>query len=189
MSDVTRRELFSFWRRGKPEPEREREPDPAPEPVRDPLRPPGAVFETIFVGKCQRSGECIEACPRQAIFALDEAWGRSAGTPAIVARSAPCVVCEGLQCTKACPSGALVKLGVMDVQMGTAVVYDSCVTYAGETCAACVTSCPVPGAIAVGPKSHPVVDAGRCIGCGVCEHVCPTAPASIVITPARDIAR
>ena len=31
------------------------------------LRPPGADFEHIFVGKCERSGRCGEVCPVQAI--------------------------------------------------------------------------------------------------------------------------
>jgi ferredoxin-type protein NapG len=134
-----------------------------------------------LIDTCQRCGKCVEACPRDAIFSLDESFGPAAGTPVIVARQAPCVVCEGLQCTQVCPSGALRKIAVFDVSMGTAVVEpERCVTWADEECAMCVTQCPVPGAIAQ-VEGHPVVDAARCIGCGVCEHVCPTERASITV--------
>jgi Pyruvate/2-oxoacid:ferredoxin oxidoreductase delta subunit len=88
-----------------------------------------------------------------------------------------------------CPSGALRPIAVFDVQMGTAVVQSTCVTYHGQPCAQCVTACPVPGAIATAPDGHPLVDAARCIGCGVCEHVCPTPEASIIVEPAREIMR
>ena len=157
-----------------------------PEPEIDPLRPPGAIFETLLVDTCARCGKCVEACPREAIFSLDESYGRAAGTPAIRPRNAPCVVCDGLQCTQVCPSGALQKVAVFDVQMGTAIVLDTCVTYAGEECSQCVASCPVPGALGV-TDGHPDVDAARCIGCGLCEHVCPTQAASIIVEPARVI--
>lgn len=176
--DFSRRDLFTFWRKGRGE-----------EQPPEPLRPPGALFETLFVDTCQRCGKCVEVCPRQAIFPLDAGYGRSAGTPAIVARQAPCVVCEGLECTRACPSGALARVAVFDVQMGTAEVLEArCVTFRGEACRACVDACPVPGAIA-DKSGHPDVDAARCIGCGVCENVCPTPAAAIQVRSARELLR
>lgn len=202
MSDgFRRRDLFTLFRRGTgdergPEepgspsvpvaPAAAAPPPPHPLAVRDPLRPPGALFESIFLDTCQRCGHCVDVCPRQAIAPLDESWGGAAGTPAIVPRDAPCVVCEGLECTTVCPSGALTRLAVFDVQMGTAVLLESCVTLRGEPCAQCVVACPVPGALA-NPSGRPEVDAARCIGCGVCEHVCPTVTPSIVVEPARSI--
>lgn len=183
MSDgggVSRRELFTFWRRRK-------EKEPAPPP--DPLRPPGAVFDELLVDTCARCGKCVAACPRDAIRPLDASWGRARGTPAIVPREAPCVVCEGLACTWVCPSGALRRIAVFDVQMGTAELQPGrCLAFLGTPCSACVQACPVPGALAA-VDGRPVVDPARCIGCGVCEHVCPTEPAAVTVAPARPIAR
>lgn len=186
--------MFRFWR-GAPEARPQASdlgPQGEPEPPleqREPLRPPGAVFEELFVDKCTRCGKCVEACPRHAIFALDDSYGRAKGTPAIFPRYAPCVVCEGLQCTKVCPSKSLSRIAPFDIQMGTAVVEDTCVTHAGTACDVCVKACPIPGAIAADAQGRPIVDAVRCVGCGVCENVCPTENPSIYVEPAREICR
>jgi ferredoxin-type protein NapG len=184
--DLSRRELFSFWRRGAEKAEAAG-PPAAPAPVAPAvwLRPPGAVAESVFADTCLRCGKCVEICPRECIVALGPEAGREAGTPAIVARRAPCVLCDGLRCTTVCPSGALARLALIEVDMGTAVVDPArCVTWQGEACAACHMACPVAGALVVA-GAHPVVDADKCTGCGLCEFSCPTTPASIVVEPRR----
>lgn len=55
--------------------------------------------------------------------------------------------------------------------------------YAVERCDLCARECPVEGAISiddVGGVPTPVVH-DACIGCGVCEMVCPAEPAAIVV--------
>lgn len=52
-----------------------------------------------------------------------------------------------------------------------------------ERCDLCVRECPIKGAISiedVGGKPTPVVHAA-CVGCGVCEMMCPAEPAAIVV--------
>jgi len=74
--------------------------------------------------------------------------------------------------------------------MGTAVWKEStCLRTRGEPCTICIDQCPV-GSVAIElreGKVHVIEDG--CIGCGVCEHYCPTTPKSIVVTPrdARDL--
>ncbi len=150
------------------------------------LRPPGAIAESALVEACIRCGACVEVCPADAIFALAEACGGAAGTPAIDPDLAACVVCDGLKCTTVCPSGALLPLtSPGDIAMGVAEVYTSlCVRSRGEPCIACVESCPL-GEAAIGfPDDGPprVVSAG-CVGCGVCQLRCPTDPKAIVVRP------
>jgi ferredoxin-type protein NapG len=55
-------------------------------------------------------------------------------------------------------------------------------------CDLCVRECPVQGAISLEPMSADPADKRRtpvvhqpCVGCGMCEMICPTEPASIVI--------
>ena len=62
--------------------------------------------------------------------------------------------------------------------------------YEREVCDLCEQACPIKGAITVEmgmgkdgkPNGIPVVHEA-CVGCGVCEMVCPTEPASIEIIP------
>ncbi len=153
------------------------------EPAKPFLRPPGALGAEDFASTCSRSGNCVIACPAQAIR-LE--IGSAGGLPFIVARDSPCVVCDELACMKACPSGALAPLPVATlINMGTARMdFDRCIrTHDGDECRACIEHCPI-GETAIGIDDKGAIDVREgCIGCGVCEHECPTDPASIVIVP------
>jgi ferredoxin-type protein NapG len=62
--------------------------------------------------------------------------------------------------------------------------------YDVELCDLCVRACPIKGAISIetvfapdgSQRKSPVVHE-PCVGCGVCEMICPTEPASIEIMP------
>jgi|WetSurMetagenome_2_1015567.scaffolds.fasta_scaffold155917_2 ferredoxin-type protein NapG len=62
--------------------------------------------------------------------------------------------------------------------------------YDMELCDLCVQACPIKGAITIESvfapdgtqRKSPVVHE-PCVGCGVCEMICPTEPASIEIIP------
>lgn len=151
------------------------------------LRPPGAVAEAILVDACGRCGACVDACPADAIFALPESEGKSAGTPVINADAAACVVCAGLVCTTVCPSGALLPiLEPHDIHMGLAEVYAGvCVRTSGESCTVCVDRCPLgTAAIRFNDDGPPEVLPSGCVGCGICQLFCPTTPKAIVVRPA-----
>ncbi|MDA0841409.1 MAG: 4Fe-4S dicluster domain-containing protein [Planctomycetota bacterium] len=148
------------------------------------LRPPGAQHEHIFLEQCQRSGRCVDACPVGAIQFFDGHDQNVAGTPYIVPTATPCVVCDGLECMNVCPSGALQIIPKEKINMGLAMVYeDICLRTSGENCTVCVDQCPL-GEAAIRIKDDRVeVDVNGCIGCGVCEHYCPTYPKSIFVVP------
>jgi ferredoxin-type protein NapG len=62
--------------------------------------------------------------------------------------------------------------------------------YDREICDLCEQACPIKGAITVemglgkdGKKKGIPVVHEACVGCGVCEMICPTEPASIEIIP------
>ena len=152
------------------------------------LRPPGAIEESRLVETCHRCGACVEICPADAILAVDEADGDAAGTPMIDPDRAACVVCDELRCTTVCPSGALrpIRHSHM-IRMGLAEVYHPlCVRAGGEACTLCVDRCPLgEAAIRVRDEGPPEVLSSGCVGCGVCQLCCPTAPKAIVVKPFR----
>lgn len=159
------------------------------------LRPPGAVGEKLFLSRCMRCGQCVEACPTNFIqpSLLD---GGFAGmwAPVLNARTGYCLY-ECNRCTRTCPSGAIEPLTLVrkkSFKVGTATINrNRCLRFVeGSNCNVCIEKCPIPGkplredvpGVAIqGLKGairpfHVVAD--LCTGCGICEHFCP-----VVITP------
>ncbi|MCP4144965.1 MAG: 4Fe-4S dicluster domain-containing protein [bacterium] len=137
------------------------------------LRPPGAVDEEDFTGRCIRCGRCIEVCPYRSIVPLDATDGVNAGTPLILAEKMPCYLC--MECVVVCPTGALQKIELEDTRMGMAIINnETCLAQTDDTlCRTCYSVCPLRD-IAIHLKEFkPQVDTSACTGCGVCVHACP----------------
>jgi polyferredoxin len=166
------------------------------------IRPPGALDESEFLGRCIRCGECMKVCPNNALQpTLTEAGLEGIWTPALTPRIGYCEPSCTL-CSDVCPTGAIWKINAHEkgwvvgvgeskqqpVRLGTAF-YDRgrCLPWAMATdCIVCEEWCPVsPKAIYVqeaevidanGTKKtlkQPRVDPSRCVGCGACEYACP----------------
>jgi ferredoxin len=186
----TRRELLTFWMRGRGE-----EPEVAPPPVPRPadfhqhrlppfLRPPSALPEAEFLEACNRCSTCAAACPHDAILPLGPAYGAGDGTPAILPGDEPCHLCDDLPCATVCPSGALRLVPLAQVNMGTARLLDErCRAVRGRICVACVESCPLGEAAIVWDGDRPRILADGCVGCGICVAACPEAPKALEIVP------
>lgn len=142
------------------------------------LRPPGAVVD--FLDVCSRCLKCAEVCPADAIHPLRQS--QLQGTPVIRPSNQPCVVCDDLACMPACPTGALQIVAREDIKIGEAVVDGAaCVRSRGEECQVCVDRCPIgETALTIGDEGMVVVGEA-CVGCGVCEYVCPTSPRAIKV--------
>ena len=110
------------------------------------------------------------------------------GTPYIKAREIPCYVC--MKCPPVCPSGALNRNlhQKQDIRMGTAVINKkTCLPWQGTLCRSCYENCPIfDEAIIMDSELRPVVDEKKCIGCGICESVCPVDQAAITVTAKGD---
>ena len=100
------------------------------------LRPPGALDENFFLASCIKCGQCLQVCPPQVIKLDGISQGFGIGTPFIIPREeGGCILCSGLPCVLACPTGALnhdLSLG-KDAEMGLAVITnpDTCLSVRG----------------------------------------------------------
>lgn len=145
-------------------------------------RPPGAIDEFHFMAGCTRCGDCITACPYDAIVKAPDRLGRIAGTPVIEADTAACMMCEDFPCIAACEPGVLVDS--IPPIMGTARVTEHlCLAYHHTTCTVCSERCPVDDAITV-REGKPTIDEDVCTGCGICRYVCPAPENAILLMPA-----
>lgn len=153
---------------------------------RQPLRPPGALPEREFLAACIRCGKCAQACPYRSIRMAGLLDGVALmGTPVIRARETPCFLC--MKCPPVCPSGALKRTvrRKEDVRMGEALIdKKTCLAWEGTLCRSCYDDCPLQNeAIIMDAELRPVVDEKKCVGCGICENVCPTEPAAVTVRP------
>ena len=88
------------------------------------LRPPGALDENTFLASCIKCGQCLQVCPPQVIELAGISQGFGVGTPHITPREGGCILCAGLPCVLACPTGSLdhqLSVG-KDAKMGLAVI-------------------------------------------------------------------
>lgn len=150
------------------------------------LRPPGALKEVDFIARCIRCGKCVQVCPYRSIKIASPMDGLMImGTPYIMPRDIPCYLC--MKCPPICPSGALNRTlkKKQDVRMGIASINKKeCFAWQGTLCRSCYQSCPIfDEAIKMDQELRPVVDTKKCVGCGICENVCPVEPAAIKVKP------
>jgi MauM/NapG family ferredoxin protein len=155
------------------------------------MRPPGALAEEDFVRKCVKCGECMKACPTNALQpALLEAGPEGLWTPMLVPRIGYCEYYCSL-CSQVCPTGAIRRLKIEEkttIKIGSSWINKNrCIPYAlGKPCIVCEEHCPTsPKAIkfvmvdtklpdgTVATQKAPVIDNSLCIGCGICENKCP----------------
>lgn len=141
------------------------------------LRPPGAVPEAMFAGKCIRCGRCVESCPYRCIKLLDIRHGVFAGTPLIAVADIPCYLC--MRCVHVCPTGSLQPVAQEATRMGRAVINKfTCGAWSGlALCRTCYDVCPFKGRAIVLQELMPIVLRESCTGCGLCTHACPITAA------------
>ena len=166
------------------------------------VRPPGALAEKAFLERCIRCGECMKACPNDALHpSLAEAGWEGLWTPVLVSRIGYCEPTCTL-CGQVCPTGAIWEFTSKEkgwvaerpdksskpIKIGTAF-YDHgrCLPWSMATdCIVCEEWCPTsPKSVYLRPAQvvdregnvkqvrQPYIDPELCIGCGACEYACP----------------
>jgi len=166
------------------------------------IRPPGVDDERAFLSECVRCGECMKVCLKNALQpTLLDAGAEGLWSPKLVPRVGYCEYNCTL-CGQVCPSGAIPELNIDEkhrAKLGLAyfdknrcipwVAYDNWSEKSEWSkeynCAVCEEHCPTPNKsirfsdITIqtpdGPKTikRPTIAKDECIGCGICEHVCP----------------
>ena len=162
------------------------------------IRPPGALPEVDFLGRCVRCGECMKVCIGNALQPTFLTAGlEGMFSPHLSARTGYCEYNCTL-CGQVCPTGALTELTLEQkhaIKIGN-VYFDKnrCLPYAkGIPCIVCEEHCPTPEKAiqfreaqvlnSMGEKvwvKQPYVIDARCIGCGICETKCPLPGQSAV---------
>jgi MauM/NapG family ferredoxin protein len=163
------------------------------------IRPPGARVEEDFLDSCLRCGECMKACPTHGLQpAVSQAGFEGFFTPVLVSRIGGCEDKCNL-CGRVCPTGAIRSLPLEEKRyavIGNAVINRSlCIAWEqGKLCLICDEACPYDSiefrmvADEKGTIQRPFVIEDKCIGCGQCEHACPTkGDAAIYVTPINEV--
>lgn len=168
--------------------------------VSDPglIRPPGALAEKEFLGRCVRCGECMKVCIGNALQpTFLEAGIEGMFSPKVVSRLGYCEFNCTL-CGQVCPTGAIRQLELVEkhsAKIGHAFFDKNlCLPFAkGVPCIVCEEHCPTAEkaikfkearvvndqGITVTVKQPYVID-NLCIGCGICENKCPLPGVSAV---------
>jgi ferredoxin len=146
----------------------------------------------------------MEVCPTNLLQpALFETGVEGLWTPILNPQTGYCEY-ECRKCTQVCPTDAIMELTLEEkkkFKIGTAVVdRNRCYTYAdGYNCAVCEEHCPVPekairfrevnvwnfrGELVKVKQIYVVPD--LCIGCGICQHVCPRSDSPGIVNTAEE---
>jgi len=148
-----------------------------------PISPPGSGGIERFTSRCTACHLCVSACPTQVLTPSLLAYGPGGFLqPRMDYSVNPCTY-ECVLCGQVCPSGAILPLAVEAkklVQIGKArFVKDDCIVVTKKTeCGACSEHCPTKAVHMVKTDGLflPEVNEELCIGCGSCEHPCPSTP-------------
>lgn len=151
------------------------------------IRPPGALPEDEFVARCVRCSECMKVCPTNGLQpAIAEAGFEGIWTPVLVPQIGECTRHCNL-CSQVCSSQAIQPLEVAEKEhmfIGTAVIDRSqCIAWnSGKQCLVCDECCSYRAVKwqTIDGVRRPFVEEHKCVGCGICENVCPIQPVAAI---------
>ena len=160
-----------------------------------PISPPGSLSIENFYSHCTACQLCVAACPNAVLRPSSNL--QRLMQPEMSYERGFCKT-DCVKCSEVCPAGAILPIKKEEkkkIHIGLASVeQEICIVNSqGVKCGNCARHCPV-GAIRMVKKTPdkdslrtPSVTEERCIGCGACEHVCPSWPISAIRVEGRDL--
>lgn len=149
------------------------------------LRPPGVASEKDFAARCISCGQCGQVCNYACIVMTPDHFFWGGETPKVFPNKSPCFLC--MKCSDICPTHALRRVPMEAAGMGRAFLDSKkCVDYqeqSGVMCWTCYDKCPLRGKAIVLENGYIPSVREDCVGCGVCEYVCPIK--AVTVTPTR----
>lgn len=155
----------------------------------NPIVPPGALSLKNFQQRCTGCQLCVSKCPNNVLRPSSDLLHLM--QPEMSFEKGACRV-ECSMCSDVCPTGAIQKITPEEkttIKIGTAHwVEENCiVSKDGKDCGNCARHCPAFAIFMVplNPEDEnslkiPSVNEKHCIGCGMCEYVCPSRPFSAI---------
>ena len=151
------------------------------------IRPPGALPEAEFTNRCVRCTECMKVCPTGGLQpAIAEAGFEGLWTPVLVPRIGECTQNCNL-CSQVCSSQAIQPFDIPEkdyIFIGRAVIDRSqCIAWnSDKKCLICDEACSYHALYwkEVDDIKRPFVEEHKCVGCGICENVCPIQPVAAI---------
>lgn len=153
------------------------------------LTPAGSWSARNMASHCTGCQLCVSVCPNNVLHPSPHL--ENFMQPAMSYENGYCRP-ECVKCSEVCPTGAIKPISIIEkssIQIGHAVwVKRNCVVITDNVdCGNCAEHCPT-GAITMVLSDYnnkrsrriPVVNKERCIGCGACEHLCPSRPFSAI---------
>ncbi|MDR2554535.1 MAG: 4Fe-4S dicluster domain-containing protein [Fibromonadaceae bacterium] len=162
-----------------------------------PIVPAGSGSFKHFHDHCLGCQLCASVCPNDVLS--NKAFGTT--KPNMSFERGYCRP-ECVKCSEVCPTGAIkpiTRAEKSSIQIGYAVWNkELCIVNKDKVvCDLCSRKCP-NAAISMIPQSAdappdapkiPMIDTSRCIGCGACEHLCPSRPYSAIYVEGVEVHR
>ena len=162
---------------------------------RHPVSPPGSRSIKHFSNLCTACHLCVTACPTQVLYPSFLEYGVAGVFQPKMNYEASYCNYDCVVCSQICPSGAILPVDIAAkklIQIGKANFFkEDCVVVAKKKdCAACSEHCPTKAVYMIpyeGKLKIPELNNDLCVGCGACEHACPTTPRKAIYVTANPV--
>lgn len=163
---------------------------------RIPISPPGSGGTGRFTSRCTACHLCVDSCPTQVLSPAFLEYGPGGFLQPRMDYTLSTCNYDCVVCGHVCPSGAILPLEAEAkklVQIGKArFVKDDCIVITKKTeCGACSEHCPTKAVHMVKTEGLflPKLNEDLCIGCGSCEHPCPSTPNKAIYVESNPVHR